>query len=126
MKLIGHGIDVVELTKFALLLADKDSDFLTRCFTSSEQRVAAQKEVPEKYLAGCFAFKEAVVKALGCGFDGKISPLEIELVHSTAGMPQILLSGEAKKQAERCGITQWLASKSDSGDLVIASVIAAG
>lgn len=75
MAIIGYGVDLVELEQFTTLLNDVDSDFAQRCFTTAEMIDADAPAIRIQRLAGRFAAKEAVAKALGTGFDGKVSPL---------------------------------------------------
>ena len=126
MNIMGHGVDIVDLNKFKSLLEGDDSDLETRCFTSLERENAAQRADPSVHLAGCFAAKEAVVKAMGCGFDGEVSPLEIEITSVPSGAPEIVLTGAAAKRASSLGISRWLISRSDAAGVAVASVLGLG
>src|SRR5713226_9207138 len=126
LSLIGHGIDLIEIDKVAQLLADPESDFCARCFTETEQ--ADARDMPDRVmrLAGRFAAKEAVAKALGTGFDGKVGPLDIEIVNRPSGEPFVTLHGAATEVAMRLGIGDWLLSISHSNTMAVASAIALG
>lgn len=56
-------------------------------------------------LAGTFAVKEAVSKALGTGFRS-FGPREIEVLRDDLGKPFVRLHGGAKKLAEELAIQQ--------------------
>lgn len=75
----GHGIDVVLLSDIERLLSDPGGHFALRCFTAAE--LAAAELAPDRteYLAGRFAGKEAVLKALGTGFGGGIGFVDVEI-----------------------------------------------
>ena len=62
---IGCGIDVVELTRFRQALQRGGAAFLARIFTTREQAYArARRRTTMLHLAGRFAAKEAVIKAV--------------------------------------------------------------
>lgn len=88
----GIGTDIIEIDRIAKS-ADKKS-FLDKIFTEPEQRLFHSKNY--EFLAGRFAAKEAIAKALGTGFMG-CSPLEIEIIRKNSGKPYINLYGNAKK-----------------------------
>jgi holo-[acyl-carrier protein] synthase len=76
-------------------------------------------------LAGRFAVKEAVSKALGTGI-GPISWQDVETLDGAMGEPILNLTGKAKMFAEMLGLEAWSVSISDSGDLVMAVAAAVG
>lgn len=126
MRIVGHGIDIVNIATFADLMCEVDGDFVERCFTVQERKEGKSRPDLPAYLAGCFAVKEAVLKAIGCGFDGEISPLEVETSHNEDGVPIVQLEGASADIANKKGITDWMISKSDAGGVVVASAIAIG
>ena len=121
--MIAHGIDLVDVSSTARLLADPTDQFLTRCFTAQEQVNAGNGVDRAARLSARFAVKEAVMKALGTGFGGGIGFLDIETVTLPSGAPTIVLHGAAQKRAENLGISAWLVSTSHEDDMAIASVI---
>jgi holo-[acyl-carrier protein] synthase len=126
MKLLGHGIDVVDLERFRLLLQEKSGDFLCRCFTKGERDGSASRAEANQLesLAGKFAAKEAVAKALGSGFEDGIGPQHIEIVNDTSGAPGVILHESAAELATRIGISNWLISISHAGPVAMASALA--
>ena len=126
MEIVGHGIDVVDLERFAHLLSEEGSDFLSRCFTRAEQAKAEVGNTSRGHeiLAGKFAAKEAVAKALGSGFDGHIGPLHIEITNSATGSPTVVLHEAALALADELGVSRWQLSISHAGPIAIASVLA--
>jgi holo-[acyl-carrier protein] synthase len=126
MEILGHGIDVVDLERFSQLLNHGGSDFLTRCFTQTEQRQSTDRESSNRHesLAGKFAAKEAVAKALGSGFDGTIGPLDIEISNDAAGAPNVILHEAAADLATKLRISYWLLSISHTRPVAIASALA--
>jgi holo-[acyl-carrier protein] synthase len=76
-------------------------------------------------LAGRFAAKEAVMKALGLGW-GRMAWREIEILNDGAGRPIVTLRGGAARAAERLGVSDVLISLTHTRDLAAASAIALG
>ncbi len=104
----GIGTDLVEIARVQKAIGR--SAFLKKVYTEREQELIAKRAVRS---AGNFAAKEAVAKALGCGFSG-ISPIEIEVLRDVTGMPYVVLHGCAKQKAEDMGITRVHVSITDT------------
>lgn len=94
----GIGTDIIEISRIMKTL-DKQS-FLDRIFTKAEQKL--YHGVNPQTLAGNFAAKEAVAKALGTGFAG-CSPVEIEVLRDNKGKPYVNLYGSAKEILDLMG-----------------------
>jgi holo-[acyl-carrier protein] synthase len=78
------------------------------------------------HLAGRFAAKEAVLKALGTGWAEGVGWRDIEVVALPSGAPTLRLTGHAATLASQRGITAWHISISHTDQHAMASVIAAG
>jgi holo-[acyl-carrier protein] synthase len=127
MRLIGHGIDLVDVSRIGKMIDDHAQRFLDRCFTPQEQAYASASHYRRlEHLAGRFAAKEAVLKALGTGWRHGIAWTDIEIAHSDAGQPIARLSGQAQRFAQSMGIASWLVSISHTDTHAIASAIAMG
>jgi holo-[acyl-carrier protein] synthase len=125
--MIGHGIDIVETARIGRLLQDHGEHFLDRVFTKTEQQHAelnGKRQIER--LAGRFAAKEAVLKALGTGWRGKIAWTDIEIAALPSGQPMIRLSGECARIAAELGIVRWMLSISHIETHAIASAIGLG
>ena len=84
---IGCGVDVVELERFTRSMKRGGARFMRRIFTLHEEAYArARRRTTMLHLAGRFAAKEALAKALGTGF-GPISWLDLEILNDTQGKP---------------------------------------
>lgn len=79
--------------------------------------------VSSHQLAGRWAAKEAVVKALGTGWRG-LRYTEVEVQRSNTGAPYLLLHGAAAAVASAWGNCQWQLSLSHDGDYCTATAIA--
>lgn len=125
MKILGHGIDVVDVQRVASLLT-KNDDFLLGWFTSRELDELAERASKAPVVAGRVAAKEAVVKALGCGFNCDVSWQDVEVLSTETGAPTVHLSGGAARVAEVSGVSSILLSISHEAQMSVASVIAVG
>ena len=90
------GIDIVEVARFDKHAGNFESRFCKRVFTQYELEYLKSKKTAS--MAGLFAAKEAVAKALGTGFMG-FFPTEIEITHDSNGAPHVILHGNAKHLA---------------------------
>lgn len=85
----GIGTDLTDLKRIKKLLkGDRKDAFLRRVLTTKEMELAIQNENRlNEFVAGRFAVKEAVSKALGCGIGSKLSFQDIEVVSDAIGKP---------------------------------------
>jgi len=124
MEIVAHGIDLVDCPRIEKMVQDHGERFINRVFTAAEQAYAeANKDRIEK-LAGRFAAKEAILKLMGTGWRGKIAWTDIEVVNNKAGQPEVNVSGEVKKIAERLGIKHISVSITHTANFAIASAVA--
>ncbi len=127
MRIIGHGIDIVEVARIATMLEAHGQRFVTRCFTEVEAAYAdaAHRRRAERYAAR-FACKEAVLKALGTGWRDGIAWRQIEVRREPSGRPSLVLTGRCAEIADDLGIVQWHVSLSHTDTSAIASVVGCG
>jgi holo-[acyl-carrier protein] synthase len=97
-RLLGLGNDIIEIQRIARALERHGQRFLDQIFTIQEQTYCLRHQQLERHLAGRFAAKEAIVKALGTGFSNGISWHDIEILNNTAGKPIVYLSESLNKQ----------------------------
>jgi len=121
----GVGIDLIRTGRIACAYQRRPERFLRRIFTSREIAFLRKKANPIPSIAACFAAKEAVAKALGCGI-GAVSWCEVEILPGARGKPVVLLKGEAKSWAEKRGIEGVQVSMSHDGPYAIANAVAYG
>ncbi len=106
MSVLGVGIDLVELTRAAKLLARKGDHALDRLLTDGERAYLAERADPVPHFAARLAAKEAVYKALQLLPGGReIGWRDIEVVRSDSGRPTIALHGRAVEVARGAGVT---------------------
>lgn len=88
----GIGIDLCEIARMQRLLDENHS--LRRMFTEAEQAYIASKAASAaQTMAGMFAAKEAILKALGTGLT--IPMTDIVITHTELGQPVASLTGKA-------------------------------
>ena len=93
----GIGHDILELERVSRILDGKSKDrFLQRVLTPKEQEAIAQKGSRlTEWVAGRFAVKEALVKAIGCGISQQVGFQDIEVLPDENGKPYATLSAAA-------------------------------
>ena len=116
------GIDIVEISRIARL-RNKEG-FEQRILSAREQQLAAGRKRIDEFIAGRWAAKEAVAKALGCGFGKNCSPDEIEILPDQLNAPQVFLSGNAAEQAAKIGIVSWCISVTHEKNYAAAMAVA--
>lgn len=126
MRIIGHGVDLVECARVAEMAERYGERFMTRVYTPAEIAYCGSHKRQAERLAGRFAVKEAVLKALGSGWRNGIAWTDMEVVNDPAGRPLLRLSGETKRLADSLAVAEWHISISHAAGLAIASAIALG
>jgi holo-[acyl-carrier protein] synthase len=117
VPVVGVGIDVVDIARFAASLA-RTPGLLDKLFTPSE---AVR---PLHSLAARFAAKEAIAKALGA--PGNLHWHDAEVVSEDSGRPVLELRGTVLARAEELGITSVHLSLSHDAGIASAIVICEG
>lgn len=126
MNLIGHGIDLVEVAELRRWIEDPRDPLVPRCFVQAELVEIGDGPDRIERLAGRFAAKEAVLKALGTGFGSGVAFTDVVICRALGAAPEVQLSGGAAKAAEALGVTAWRLSISHTSALAMASVLALG
>lgn len=97
--IIGIGTDIVEVDRIEKVV-ERTSNFLNGAFTESERKYVDSKKNKYESIAGIFAAKEAVSKALGTGIRG-FRLNDIEINYTELGKPIVSLN---KKIVEKFGL----------------------
>ncbi len=124
MNVISQGIDLVECSRIAAILDRHQTRFLFRVLTAKEREAASRFADAIPHISGRFAAKEAVLKALGTGWRGQISWKDIEVTNNSLGKPDVQLSGECSRIAQKLGVTRILLSITHTRTHAVASAIA--
>lgn len=88
----GIGCDVIEIGRIRSSIARHGQHFLDKIYTKAEQEYCFKHQDNAPHFAARFAAKEAIVKALGTGFRGGVTWLDIEISHDPYGKPLVKLS----------------------------------
>ncbi|WP_127836630.1 holo-ACP synthase [Clostridium prolinivorans] len=99
--IIGVGVDIVEIRRIKEAL-DKNDKFMDKLFTKEEIEYLKSRNLRPEYIAGRFAAKEAVSKALGTGFRG-FDFKDIVIDRTALGKPIVVLKGKAKLLIQKYG-----------------------
>jgi len=124
MNVKALGIDTVECDRLQAMIDRHGRRFLDRVFTAAEQRYCRQRKRRIEHLAGRFAAKEAVLKALGTGWGRGICWTDVEVANTPAGSPKIRLGGRCRKIADQQGLSDILVSISHTPYQAVAVALA--
>lgn len=121
MRVVGIGIDIVEIGRIRIILDQPNCDALDAWFTPTEQ-VTLDNNL-YRFAEG-IALKEAVAKALGTGFQDDVTWMDIQITWNSLGPPNIKLSCGASKAASLLGINRWRICTSHCRSLAVAHAVA--
>ena len=114
----GIGNDVIEIERVKKACASQA--FLSRVYTEKERERFAKSPAS---LAGNFAAKEAVAKALGTGFQG-FGPIDIEVLRDEAGRPVVFLYRRALERCRQLGADKIWVTISHGREVAMATGVA--
>jgi len=114
MAVIGVGIDVVDIERFAASI-ERTPSMVERLFTPAEAAL------PLTSLAARFAAKEAIAKALGApyGMDWH----DAEVVSEDSGRPLLTIRGTVRARADELGVAHVHLSLSHDAGIASAVVV---
>ncbi|MFM9614669.1 holo-ACP synthase [Streptomyces niveiscabiei] len=123
MSIIGVGIDVAEIERFAASL-HRTPALAARLFLDSELLLPGGERRGPASLAARFAAKEALAKALGA--PGGLLWTDAEVYVEPSGRPRLRVTGSVAARAAELGVTGWHVSLSHDAGVASAVVIAEG
>ena len=95
--IIGTGVDITEVKRLRQAVEKWGAAFLCRVFTQEELDNAKKRGSLYQHLAGRFAAKEAVFKALG---DIELTWKDVQIINDKEGKPCCrILHGKGKNRA---------------------------
>lgn len=115
MTIAGIGVDVVDLARFERAV-ERTPALRVRLFAESE------RDLPLRSLAGRFAAKEALIKALGDS--SGVTWHDMVIVSNELGNPSFVLTGGTADIVAARGITAIHVSMSHDAGVAIAQVVA--
>lgn len=118
----GIGTDIIEISRIQKAITGTP-EFMIKSFTIKEQEYFESRNYTAQTIAGNFAAKEAISKALGTGFSG-FGLMDIEVLRDEKGMPIAFLHGKAKQIQRQKDIQNIWVSISHCKNYAIAYAIA--
>ncbi|MCG8539604.1 MAG: holo-ACP synthase [Clostridia bacterium] len=117
----GTGIDIIEIERVKSAIENRK--FMERIFTKHEIEYFNTTNNNIYTIAGTFASKEAVAKALGTGIRG-FKWVDVEIVRDELGKPMVILHEEAKTIANQREISRIEISISHCKEYAVSQAIA--
>ncbi len=113
---VGVGTDITAVERIKKL----ESETIARLLTPREIEYCLRFNPPHERIAGRFAAKEAILKALGTGWSRGLSWQHIEILPDPEGAPQVQLTEEASKRMLQLGAATCLVSISHEREYAVA------
>lgn len=123
MALAGVGVDIVEIARMERIV-ERNPRFVSRVFTDEERSYCENTARPAAHYACRFAAREAVLKALGCGFIGCGHYDDVSVALDASGRPTAVLKGRAAEAAREQGVLAIALSLSFTRDMAVANAVA--
>lgn len=122
MSLIGVGVDLVDIPRIRAIVERRGETFLRRVFTDRETSYCSRQFDPASSFAARFAAKEALIKALGVGWQPGMRWVDIEVERAPSGVPSLVLHGATGVVASEHGVRAMHLSLSHGEQQAIAYV----
>ncbi len=119
----GIGTDLLDAGRIRSGLARFGEPYANRILAPAEYAGYAASRDPARFLAKCFAAKEAFAKAAGTGLRAPVSLRNIAVLRDPRGKPFLQCAPKLAVWLAARGVTAHHVSLSDEGDLVLAFVV---
>lgn len=119
----GVGTDLLDATRIRSGLERFGEHYADRILAPAEHAGFFASRDPARFLAKCFAAKEAFAKATGTGLRAPVTLRNIAVLRDAQGKPHIECAPELARWLVTRGITAHHVSLSDEDDLVLAFVV---
>lgn len=120
--IFGIGTDIIDIKRIQRAI-EKNPRFAEKIFTAAEIAYCNSRANPYQSYAARFAAKEAVMKAIGSGWDGIINWQDIEVVLPEKGAPKIVTQNATTDFLNCHGIDKIHISLAHEKDYAIAYAI---
>ena len=124
--ILGLGVDLFDVGRLEREIDRHGPKFLDSVLSPEEQIGHRGGRHGIAALAGCFAAKEALLKALGTGVTGEISWLEVDIEDHHGPCPQARPTGGARRAIEKLGVQRIHISISRGRRWALAAVVLEG
>lgn len=121
--IFGIGTDLLDATRIRSGLARYGEHYADRLLAPAEHAGYYASRDPARFLAKCFAAKEALAKAAGTGLRAPVTLRNIAVLRDPRGKPYLQCAPELGAWLAARGVTAHHVSLSDEGDLVLAFVV---
>ncbi|MBU5337080.1 holo-ACP synthase [Intestinibacter bartlettii] len=121
MNIFGIGIDIIEIDRIENVL-ERNPRFLERNFTEQEINYFKQRKFKSESIAGNFAAKEAISKAIGTGIRG-FKLKDIEIIRDELGKPIVNTYNNLSEICIKYNIKEIKVSISHSENYAVANSI---
>jgi holo-[acyl-carrier protein] synthase len=115
----GVGTDIVQIERIRKLRPSA----VTRILTTAEEAYCRRHAAADERIAGRFAAKEAILKALGTGLGGGVTWRQIEILPDEKGAPRATFTGALARKIRALGATRCHLSISHQGDYAVAFAV---
>jgi len=95
--IVGTGVDITEVRRLKQAVERWGNEFLNRVFTKAELENAKTRGSLHQHLAGRFAAKEAIFKAMG---DAKLSWKDVQILNDKEGKPLCRILNSRNKNVD--------------------------
>lgn len=119
MNILGIGIDIIEIDRIEKVL-NRTPRFLDRNFTEKEVEYFKQNNLRAESIAGNFAAKEAISKAIGTGIRG-FNLRDIEILRDDLGKPIVNTYNNLKEICIKYSVKEIKVSISHSENYAVAN-----
>lgn len=119
----GIGTDLLDAARIRRGLARFGEHYADRILAPAEHAGYFASRDPARYLAKCFAAKEAFAKAAGTGLRAPVTLSNIAVLRDALGKPHIDCAPQLAAWLAARGVTGHHVSLSDEGDQVLAFVV---
>ena len=122
MKIIGTGIDIVEISRIAKSFERYEENFASKILHDDEMNEFGNDTNKVAFLAKRFAVKEAFVKALGTGIRDNVNWRKMYVIHDDKGKPSLVFTDEFAKEINAESLDVHI-SISDEKEYVVAQAL---
>jgi len=122
--IVGVGVDIISVERIRGIVERQKERFLSRVFTEDEVRYCRRCAHPEQRFAARFAAKEAVLKALGVGWQKGTTFRDVHVSNNELGAPAVTLTGRSLEISRRLGVKRILLSLSHDKSYAVAQAVA--
>jgi holo-[acyl-carrier protein] synthase len=122
MKIIGTGIDIVEIARITKSYERFEENFASKILHDDELIELEASNNKSAFLAKRFAVKEAFVKALGTGIRDNVHWRKMYVQHDAKGKPSLMFTSEFAQEIKAENLDVHI-SISDETNYVVAQAL---